>query len=631
MFFVVNKNDLHRLAQIVREETGNSVLEKNFPMLESRIRSHLLKFGFSGMQDYWAYFQKNEPSEREFLQSLMTTHHTFFFREYLHFEAVEKWIQDEIEFIKERFQNRKIPVRVWSAACSRGQEVYSLAMFLDFHLFQKFGIPYKIYGTDIDQESISHAQNGVYSLQEVNSIPKIYLNRFWKKGTGPIKEFAAVHPKLKINTHFETHNLLNLNKWDLSHPDPFDIIFCRNVFIYFTEDKVKSIALHLAQRVSPRGLLISGASEPLRFSDWPMTNVSPSCYQKIDPSKETSSSSIVFQSFEKKSTTKGSLIPQTSDPKYRVLCVDDSPTIQMLLSKIFSSDSNCLGVDLAGNGNEARQKLNLQHYDVMTLDIHMPEVNGIEFLEKLYSKQKDPPVIMISSVNRTYLDLSNKAIALGAFDYVEKPALNNLQKVSSEILVKTKMALRNKQSSDSININNFDASIGQKIIVPDASQCLRIIVASEKNLTSLEQILSGQKNEYRSPATLILWRQSSQLTSPIENKILDWYKGKVVEIRDPKQFLKPNVIYIDKNEFHKEIFKNLKVSSVSLQLLDLSKIEFIPWSSLSSLQILLDEKLTTQSSLVKELYHHEISDITPATSFPSLSVEFFAHLRKSVA
>jgi chemotaxis protein methyltransferase CheR len=624
MLVNLSRSDLLRLAQVVRDETGNHVQEKNFPMLESRIRGHVLKLGLSSIEDYWVYFNANEKQERELLQSLMTTHYTFFFREYAHFEILGKWIEEESERLKVRFEKTKQSLRIWSAACSRGQEVYSLAMFLDVALTQKHGVPFEIVGTDIDSESIAHARNGVYAIQEVNTIPQIYLNGYWKRGTGPIKDFAAVHPTLKSKAQFETLNLFEISTW--KNQSKFDVIFCRNVFIYFSEENVKKVALDLSRRLESRGLLFSGVSEPIRFTSWPLKLIGPSAYQNFvgneNPQaiKETSPApSALSLASESKFL---------DNAKYRVLCVDDSTTIQTLIKKIFSTDPNCERVDVAGNGREARAKLDSGRYDLITLDIHMPEVNGIEFLEGLYKKKADPPVLMISSVNRTDIELATKSIALGAFDYVEKPAMNNLQKSTDEILTKARMALRIKTKNETEAVGSFDTSISQQIVVPDASQCLRVLLTSSASKKLFEQVVRGQKNEYRSPALLILWKDSSE-SANIESELLSWTNRQIVSIKDSNQALKPNCIYLAKDSLHSEVLSTIKAKSISLQILDQNPIDLSPLRKASSLQVLIDESLGGQRALLEKINGFLVSDITPATSFPSLSVEFFAHLRKA--
>lgn len=629
MLVSLKKEDIQRLAQIVREETGNHVQEKNFSMLESRIRSHVLKLGLQSMDAYWSYFKANEKAERELLQSLMTTHYTFFFREFVHFEVLGKWIDTESGRLKERFEKQGQPVRIWSAACSRGQEVYSLAMFLELNLFQKWGIPYEILGTDIDVDSVKHSKNGVYSIQEVNTIPNTYLNGFWKRGSGPIKDFAAVHPSLKAKTSFEVLNLLEISNW--TNKKNFDVTFCRNVFIYFSEENVKKIAQDIAKKLEPRGLFISGMSEPLRFPGWKLVSVGPSAYLNEAEVTKASGMPAAKEKATAVSPAATYLAPAPDQElRYKVLCVDDSPTIQLLMRKIFSEDPQCGGVDIAGNGNEAREKLDKGKYDLITLDIHMPEVGGIEFLERLYNRKNDPPVLMVSSVNRTDVELATKSMALGAFDYVEKPAMNNLEKSKGEILTKAKMTIRSKDKAKEGPVGAFDTSIGQKIVIPDASQSIRIVVASIESMKLLEQVVKGQKNEYRSPALLIVWKESDA-TSDLESQLLGWTERQIVVVRESVSNFKPNHIYLAKGDVYKQGLTAQKIKSASLQIIDKNIPELLFMKSISKTQILIDETLASHTTRVQTQCGLSISDMTPATSFPSLSAEFFANLRKAAA
>jgi chemotaxis protein methyltransferase CheR len=319
-----------------------------------------------------------------------------------------------------------------------------------------------------------------------------------------------------------------------------------------------------------------------------------------------------------------------SDKRYRVLCVDDSVTIQLLMKKIFSQDPLCEKVDIAVNGKDAREKLNQAKYNVITLDIHMPEVNGIEFLEKLYNRKTDPPVIMVSSVNRTDLDLATKSLSLGAFDYVEKPAMNNLQKSADEILTKARMAMRSSHVEVVSTNTSFDVSIGQKIVIPDASQTLRIAMAAPENIKSLEFIVKGQRGEYRSPALIVVWRDPSNAVN-LESELLKWSDRQIVSLRTSNQLLKPNHVYILKSEVVSEVLAKVKAKTASLQILDVNAPDFRMLNSIPSMQVLIDENIAPHRLQIEKQCGVRVSDVTPATSFPSLSVEFFANLRKAVA
>lgn len=639
MLVEVRSSDISRLSEVIREETGNQVAEKNHSMIVSRIRTHVMKLGFADMDQYWQHFAQHEFAEREVLRGLMTTHYTFFFREFVHFEVLKDWISGNADRLKSRFASTQQPVRVWSAACSRGQEPYSLACFLELELKTKLGLPFEIMGTDIDAASVEYAKNGVYPIKEVNTIPAAYLSRFWKKGTGKVKDFAAAHPSIKERMHFDIVNLLELPSWQNSNK--FDVIFCRNVFIYFSEENVQKIATNLASRLETGGLLVSGLSEPIRFNGWALESVGPSCYSNGAVSKAKAPSPVGSAgAHDGASVARVATIPNrqegtsnTNAQKYKVLCVDDSSTIQLLMKKIFGQDPDCAGIDIAGNGREAAEKLAKSKYDLITLDIHMPEVNGIEFLERHYDAKTQPPVIMVSSVNRMDIELATKSIALGAFDYVEKPAMNNLQKSSAEILTKAKMALRSKAAALPAAPASFDSEIATKIVVPDASVCLRIVVAdlaSSDSRKSTEWIVRGQANEYRSPALVIV--NSSAITSELEQAVLGWSDRPVTTVKGTKALLKPNAIYLVSHEDAKSVFEGARATSVSTQITSIPSSE-VSWKSylskFSKRQVLVDERLQSEKLKVESTFGVPVSDISPTTSFPSLSVEFFANLRKA--
>ncbi len=623
---VISPADIEKIAKIIREETGNQVREKNHSMIVSRMSTHLMKMGLQEMNSYWQHFANNEVSEREILKGLFTTHYTFFFREYSHFEVLQKWIDDNVN----QLRSRGTPLIVWCAAASRGQEIYSLAMFLDINLTKKYGINYEIMGTDIDAESVSYGKNGVYPIKEVSTIPHEYLEPYWKKGSGNLKDYAAVIPLLRGRVKFESLNLLHVPDW--KNNDAFDVIFCRNVFIYFTEDDVKKIALNLVNRLAPNGLFVSGVSEPLRFKEWNYPTVGPSCYQKGAVAQASVPLKSVSAAPVASPVNVSPVAVSEVKKKYKVLCVDDSGTIQALIKKIFSTDPDCEKVVSAMNGREARTKLDNEKFDLITLDIHMPEVNGIEFLENLYNRKVDPPVIMVSSVNRQDLELATKSLSLGAFDYVEKPAMNNLQKSMAEIIMKGKMARRAKQSSGDKKSNEleFDASIAQKIVIPDASMCLRIVRGSKASMPLVSQVIKGQNKESRSPALLVVFNHEDE-ADYFNTQALEWTQRAVVHLREHKGVLRPNHIYVCTDKDATAIISNVKSNRVSVQILDAAKFDWTLVTRFKEKQVLVDENLTDWAKNFSSSFGMPVSDITPATSFPSLSVEYFANFRKAAS
>lgn len=639
--------DFERLAQIVREETGNVVTERNHPMLESRLRTHMSKIGIASMDAYWSHFKTHEREERETLKGLMTTHYTFFFREYAHFDGIESWIEQSIPRLKARYQTDKTPVSVWSAACSRGQEVYSLAMFLEVHLTRKHGLPYEILGTDIDPESLKYAANAVYPINEVSTIPREYLSNFWKRGTGAVANFCAVGPLLKSKAQFKQLNLLELPSAPQRH---HDLIMCRNVFIYFSEENVKTMAGNMKNALRPGGLFITGVSEPMRFAGWNLPTVGPSIYHlpvgasngaaaAVSPTPMRSPAAPVTVAKTQPAAPSPAPIADVvplvvTKERYEVLCVDDSATIQNLIKKIFAGDPSCVGVDIANNGREARAALDKKKYDLITLDIHMPEMNGIEFLEQAYKRNIDPPVLMISSVNRTDVDLATKAMKLGAFDYVEKPALNAIQKSANEILAKGRMARRSFANANttqtSTDLGTFDSSVAQKIVVPNASQCLRVVLMSTSSMAKLELVVKSLAPEYRSPPFVIVVDHADAV-SEVCTKALAWTKRNVSEIRDVNTVLAPNVIYVTSADTDWLKTAEKKYKWASYQFLSSPPTGFRFETKSPTTQVLIEEDLKRTDAAIEARIGSSADDVTPATSFSSLSLEFFARLRTKAA
>src|SRR5690606_16290306 len=220
---------VNHVSELVAKVSGNRFGEKQKHMVETRLKKRMIDMGFEAPDDYLNFVKKNTEKEIDYLISLLTTHHTFFFREFTQFEYLANNLATLVEEVKKRGEKK---LRALTLACSRGHETYSLAMFLSHHLESLDpSIDFEIHASDIDRESISYARNGVYRYEEIQSIPLHYLGKNWARGKGEIKDFAKIKDYLKQKCHFEVGNLLNLGK-ELDDKK-YDIIFCRNVFIYF--------------------------------------------------------------------------------------------------------------------------------------------------------------------------------------------------------------------------------------------------------------------------------------------------------------------------------------------------------------------------------------------------------------
>ncbi|WP_148696848.1 chemotaxis-specific protein-glutamate methyltransferase CheB [Silvanigrella aquatica] len=462
---------IKKISSIAQQETGNQINEKNYSMVESRLSKRLSILGIATPKEYLKYLESNFETEKKSLVSLLTTHHTYFFREYFHFEDIEKHL------LKSILENKKDKViRIWSSASSQGQEAYSLSMF--FYKLKKenllSGCEYKILGTDIDHKSIQNAQNSVYFYKELSQIPMTFIHGNWVRGLGSIRDFVKPKKHIKDPITFEEANLLKLgNKYT---SEKFDIIFCRNVLIYFNQDQVHEIINSLLSRLEPYGILVLGISESILGMNLPVKLLSNSIYRHKD---YLENEKIIIEEVKK------------VEKKFiRVLCVDDSPTILVLLKKILTKDKGFEVVATAANAKEAREQMKKNSVDIMTLDIHMPEETGIDYLKSDFVKGQHPPVLIVSSIERDGTSIAKTALDLGASDYVEKPDLKNIEESSEEICFKLETIFDENKNDKTIKTNK----IKSEVLINDNPIRLLIVDDSPTIRLQLKNILSKNSN-----------------------------------------------------------------------------------------------------------------------------------------
>jgi chemotaxis response regulator CheB/chemotaxis methyl-accepting protein methylase len=411
---------VQKVCAIVSEMAGIQLGPKQYDMVENRLQSRMIYLQINNHKDYMLHLFQNLETESLALVSLMTTHYTYFFREFNHFEyLLNKSLPQLIKLAESRSDKT---IHIWSAACSTGEEGYSLALFFHFHLAEIAPhLKFKVYGTDIDPECVQKAQNGVYRGEELTQSPSMYIRDQFVKGHGNAIGFSKVKKQIKDHCEFSVCNIFESDRYQ-SHIK-FDIIFCRNVFIYFNQDQVKEITNKLLDHMQPEGFLFTGISESLTRLGLNINTIATSVYQHKNAEKQVAvkTEKIIQRPIE-------------------VLCVDDSSTILNLMKRILTTDKGYVVKATAKNGREALAILQTQKFDAITLDLHMPEVDGIEFLKQF---NHQIPVMVVSSVNREDISLAQKAISLGAADYVEKPSLDNMVQGGNEICAKLKMIVRN--------------------------------------------------------------------------------------------------------------------------------------------------------------------------------------------
>ena len=604
---------IQEVSQLVSKITGVQLGERQFVMVQTRLKKRMMDLHLNSDAEYLAYLRANKESEVEALVSLLTTHHTSFFREYSHFEYLER--EGLPLILKSLHDSGKKTLRIWSAACSNGQEVYTLSMFLSYILPKMApGMTFEIYGTDVAPQSVATAQNGVYLRKETKEIPLHFLADHWAKGTGDIVEYVKAKKSIKDPCTFETLNLLHINEKLLNRK--FDIIFCRNVFIYFNADQIKSITQDLLKHLEPQGLLVIGISESLNGLDLPVTIRGPSIYSHpmVTPTAP------LAEKIPSASPT-SSMAPIPSAPLrpaiLRVLCVDDSSSILTLLKQVLKKEAGFEVVGTAMNGLEAAKKVAELKPDLMTLDIHMPEQDGIEYLKGNY-KSSHPPVIMVSSVSRETSDLALKALELGASDYVEKPSLSNLAQRGDEIRMKLNYAYQNRQAGQRPNLS-LDKSFSTQPVIKNPDAKLRIVIAGLQNRKQLKELLTSMTGSQ--PPTLVLIEGAdSTLTSISSQWIGEWGRAGQLIGAWPTP-IKSGEIYLgDLTQLWPSVAGGRDKRKVSILVFGvISKAAAEKVGQWTGAQILVEDLVTNQKG---HPLLDKATDWVPATSFAYMSAEY---------
>ena len=610
---------IEKVSNVVHKISGNRLGDKQAYMVETRVKKRMMELGIKSADEYAKYIDQNLDHESYILVGLITTHHTFFFREFPHFEILKSKLPELLAGAKKRGDKN---LTVWSAACSRGHEVYSLAMFLDFHIPQiDPSMSFKILGTDIDGESVKIANNGVYHHNEIKEIPMNFMGTNWAKGTGEIAMYSKVKTILKSKCEFRPGNLLKI--YEAVKDQKFDVIFCRNVFIYFETQQIESISKELIARLQPHGVYFSGISEPLSGMKLELHSIGPSAYMHKAAAPATASKAISMPS------PAGNVLPirtsavsaptTTYQPQIlKVICVDDSPSILTLLKKVLTPEHGFEIVATAINGKDAMEKMKTLKVDLMTLDIHMPEMDGIAYLEKNHTRSH-PPVMIISSASRADSDTAMKAFKFGATDYVEKPALNNLEERGEEIRTKLKSIVGSSKRS---MVSSFDKDNQKTFVINNPEKKLRLMLGSLSDLGMFKAFFNETDNSQ--PPTFIFFEGSGEILEGIVKEHQRDFKKAVMLFENIETKLAPNTIYfVDFKKYFTMIHK--KYSTMPTSILCYGNISshsaklIADWRPVELLIEDLGEKVNSKHPL--KVY---ATDVVPATSFPYMSCRYLS-------
>lgn len=267
----INDNDFHRLVKFVHENYGIDLTKKR-QLITGRLSNTILSMGFPSFKEYVDYLITNRKQEDlELMLNKLTTNYTFFMREGAHFEFFTDTI---LPYLMETKKDRVLSI--WSAGCSSGEEPYTISMILKEFFGSKASMwDTRVLATDISQNALKAAKNAVYDEDALKELSPDWKSKYFRPSGEP--GTFTVAPEIQSNVIFRTFNLMDPIRFKLK----FDVIFCRNVMIYFDQPTKDALVQRFFNATNPGGYLLIGHSESLNKTTTPYKYLKPATYRKI--------------------------------------------------------------------------------------------------------------------------------------------------------------------------------------------------------------------------------------------------------------------------------------------------------------------------------------------------------------
>lgn len=272
---VLSENIFKKLGSFIQSECGIKMPPGKRLMVQSRLMKRLRALEISSFEEYWAFIQSTEDKDEVInLINAVSTNKTDFFREPDHF----KYLIDTVlpELIKNRPSEIREPFKFWSAGCSTGEEPYTLAMVLSDFAEKNRSFKFKILATDISTKVIEHGRIAIYSKERIDPIPMKMKQKYLLKSKDPANKVVRIIPKLRSKVIFRRLNFLD----NFRLKEKVEVIFCRNVVIYFDRDIQKKLVEKFYEQLIPGGFLFMGHSETINGLNTKFKTVAPTVYQK---------------------------------------------------------------------------------------------------------------------------------------------------------------------------------------------------------------------------------------------------------------------------------------------------------------------------------------------------------------
>ena len=267
--------EFHTIAKYIESTVGIKMPVTKRIMMQSRLMRRLRTLNIGTFGEYIDYvFNSNNTDELTLMIDVLTTNKTEFFRENDHFDYMTKTVLPELAAKKNVF-------KIWSAGCSSGEEPYTISIVVSEFIKNNPGkvMNFTVTGTDISTKVLDKAYNAVYDLDVVNQLPQNLKKSYFLKCTDADKHCARIKPDLRKHVSFKRLNFMDN---DFRMPELYDIIFCRNVLIYFDKDTQEKVIRKFMKYLLPGGYLFLGHSETIFSMDLPLCTCIPTVYKKVN-------------------------------------------------------------------------------------------------------------------------------------------------------------------------------------------------------------------------------------------------------------------------------------------------------------------------------------------------------------
>lgn len=266
----ISGEDFKRLVAFMKTTYGID-LSKKQQLITGRLSGTITSMGFSSFREYVDHILSvKNTKDIEVLLNKLTTNYTFFMREKTHFDYFQNTI---LPWLEKKKKDRVLSI--WSAGCSSGQEPYTISMILkEYFGSQASSWDTRVLATDISQNVLATAQEAIYDEESLGALPAGWKQKYFRSAKQP--GMFTVAPEVKSNVIFRTFNLMDSIKFKLK----FDVIFCRNVMIYFDQPTKDALVDRFFQSTSPGGYLLIGHSESLNKLTCPYDYIMPATYRR---------------------------------------------------------------------------------------------------------------------------------------------------------------------------------------------------------------------------------------------------------------------------------------------------------------------------------------------------------------